>query len=189
MIELRDLAVRYDGAEAVRDVSLEVGAEEWVMLIGPNGAGKTSVLRALCGLLPFGGEASVDGRDVRSFGKRELARRVAFVPQNPVMPPDLTVSEYVLLGRTPHLGSLAAEGRRDRWLAADYRSRVVLFERVEPGPERLVTDLQLRLHEDRGTVDRCETGAADLDHQPAACVADRSNRPRLVGVPESLAVG
>jgi len=127
MIELRNLAVRYDSAEAVRGVSLEVGAQEWVVLIGPNGAGKTSVLRALCGLLPFGGGASVEGRDVRSFGKRELARRVAFVPQNPVMPPDLTVTEYVLLGRTPHLGHLAAEGRRDRQVVARALERLDLL--------------------------------------------------------------
>ena len=46
-------------------MSLEVDADEWVMLIGPNGAGKTSVLRALCGLLPFEGTRRVDGRDVR----------------------------------------------------------------------------------------------------------------------------
>ena len=83
MIELRGLAVRYDGADAVCGVSLGVARQEWVMLIGPNGAGKTSVLRALCGLLPFGGAASVGGRDVRTFGRRELARLIAFVPQNP----------------------------------------------------------------------------------------------------------
>jgi len=133
VIELRELAVRYDGAEAVRGVSLAVGAGEWVMLIGPNGAGKTSVLRALCGLLPFGGGASVRGRDVHSFGRRELARLVAFVPQNPVMPADLTVSEYVLLGRTPHLGRLAVEGRGDRKTVGRALERLDLLPFAERG--------------------------------------------------------
>jgi iron complex transport system ATP-binding protein len=114
VIELRDLVVRFDRTEAVRGISLDVAAEEWVMLIGPNGAGKTSVLRALCGLLPFEGEARLGGRDVRALGRRELARRIAFVPQNPVTPAELTVAEYVLLGRTPHLGYLGVEGRGDR---------------------------------------------------------------------------
>jgi iron complex transport system ATP-binding protein len=133
VIELRDLTVRFDGIDAVRDVSLEVGSEEWVMLIGPNGAGKTSVLRALCGLLPFAGEARLDGRDLRELGRRELARLIAFVPQNPETPPELTVAEYVLLGRTPHLGYLATEGRRDRQAATRALERLDLLSFAERG--------------------------------------------------------
>ena len=133
MIELRELAIHYDGADAVRGLSLDVAADEWVMLIGPNGAGKTSVLRALCGLIPFGGGALVGGRDVRRIGRRELARLVAFVPQNPVMPTELTVSEYVLLGRTPHLGRLAVEGRGDRKVVAGALERLDLLPFAERG--------------------------------------------------------
>jgi iron complex transport system ATP-binding protein len=133
VIELRDLTVRFDGTEAVRDLSLEVGSEEWVMLIGPNGAGKTSVLRALCGLLPFVGDARLDGRDLRELGRRELARLIAFVPQNPETPPELTVAEYVLLGRTPHLGYLATEGRRDRQAATRALERLDLLSFAERG--------------------------------------------------------
>ena len=133
MIELRDLSVRFDGTEAVRDFSLDVAAEEWVMLIGPNGAGQTSVLRALCGLLSFAGEARLDGRDVRGLGRRELARLIAFVPQNPETPPELTVGEYVLLGRTPHLGYLATEGRRDLQAATRALERLDLLPFAERG--------------------------------------------------------
>jgi len=133
VIELRDLAVRFGNTEAVRDLSLEVANDEWVMLIGPNGAGKTSVLRALCGLLPFDGDARVDGRDVRTFGRRELARLIAFVPQNPATPSELTVAEYVLLGRTPHLGYLGVDGRRDRRAVAHALERLDLFPFAERG--------------------------------------------------------
>jgi iron complex transport system ATP-binding protein len=133
VIELRSLAVRFDGTEAVRRISLDVATDEWVMLIGPNGAGKTSVLRALCGLLPFEGDALLDGRDVRELRRRELARLIAFVPQNPVTPPELTVAEYALLGRTPHLGYLATEGRRDRQAAARALERLDLLPFAERG--------------------------------------------------------
>jgi len=133
VIELRDLSIRFDGTEAVRDFSLDVAAEEWVMLIGPNGAGKTSVLRALCGLLSFAGDALIDGREVRALGRRELARMIAFVPQNPETPPELTVGEYVLLGRTPHLGYLATEGRRDRQAATRALERLDLLPFAERG--------------------------------------------------------
>jgi iron complex transport system ATP-binding protein len=127
VIELRDLSVRFDGAEAVRDLSLEIAADEWVTLIGPNGAGKTSVLRALCGLVRFEGEAFLDGRDVRELGRRALSRLIAFVPQNPATPFELTVAEYVLLGRTPHLGYFAAEGRHDRQAAGRALERLDLL--------------------------------------------------------------
>jgi iron complex transport system ATP-binding protein len=133
VIELRSLGVRFDRTEAVLDLSLEVANDEWVMLIGPNGAGKTSVLRALCGLLPFDGAARVDGRDVRAFSRRELARLIAFVPQNPATPSELTVAEYVLLGRTPHLGYLGVDGRRDRKAVADALERLDLLPFAERG--------------------------------------------------------
>ena len=133
MIELCELAVRFDRTHAVRGVSLEVAADEWVMLIGPNGAGKISILRALCGLLAFDGQATIDGRDVRSLGRRALARLIAFVPQNPVAPSELTVAEYVLLGRTPHLGYLGIEGRRDRQAVAHALERLDLLPFAERG--------------------------------------------------------
>ena len=133
MIELRSLSIRFDGTEAVRDVSLEVAAEEWVMLIGPNGAGKTSVLRALCGLLPFTGSAWLGGREVRELGRRELAQLIALVPQNPVTPPELTVAEYALLGRTPHLGYFAVEGRGDHAAAARALERLDLLPFAKRG--------------------------------------------------------
>jgi iron complex transport system ATP-binding protein len=118
VIELRDVSVSFDGVYAVRGVSTTVEKGEWVVLIGPNGAGKTSALRALCGLLPFEGRVLLDGRDTSSLRRRDVARLVAFVPQSPETPPELTVGEYVLLGRTPHIGYLATEGRADR-VAAD----------------------------------------------------------------------
>ena len=133
MIELRSLEVSFDGADAVRGLTLDVAADEWVMLIGSNGAGKTSALRALCGLVPFGGQALVDGRDVRELRRRDLARLIAFVPQTPVMPPELTVAEYALLGRTPHLGHLAVEGRRDRPAVARALERLDLLPFAERG--------------------------------------------------------
>ena len=131
MIELRDLMVRFGAVEVVRDVTLDVASDEWVMLIGPNGAGKTTVLRVLGGLLPFGGTVRVEGRDVREFARRELARLVAFVPQSPLTPHELTVAEYVLLGRTPYLGYLAAEGRRDRQAAGRALDRLELLPFAE----------------------------------------------------------
>ncbi len=126
MIALRDLWVRFGPVAAVRELSLRVEDGEWVALIGPNGAGKTSALRALAGLVGYEGAIELDGRDARSLGRRERARLVAFVPQKPETPAELTVAEYVLLGRTPHLSYLGSEGRGDRDAAARALQRLDL---------------------------------------------------------------
>ena len=131
MIEIRDLWVRFGPVAAVRGVSLETESGGWTALIGPNGAGKTSALRALAGLVPFDGEIRIEEQDVRRLGRRALARLVAFVPQKPETPPELTVAEYVLLGRTPHISYLGGEGKRDRDAAARALRRLDLEEFVQ----------------------------------------------------------
>jgi len=126
VIEARDLWVRFGPVAAVRGLSLRAEAGGWTALIGPNGAGKTSALRALAGLAAYDGEVSIDGRDARRLGRRAVARLVAFVPQKPETPPALTVAEYVLLGRTPHIPYLGGEGRRDREAAKEALGRLEL---------------------------------------------------------------
>jgi iron complex transport system ATP-binding protein len=110
---LQGVSVDLDGSRVVDDLGLTVEAGEWVGLIGPNGAGKTTALRAVAGLVPYTGTIAVLGDEVSALSRREIARRIAYVPQDPVLPPDMTVIEYVLLGRTPHLGYAAAAGPRD----------------------------------------------------------------------------
>jgi iron complex transport system ATP-binding protein len=118
VIALRDVSVRLGGATVVEGVSADVGGGEWIALIGPNGAGKTTVLRAVSGLVAHAGSIVVGGLRVGAAGRRELARTIALVPQLPQRPAELTVAEYVLLGRTPHIAYLATESRTDR-LAAE----------------------------------------------------------------------
>jgi iron complex transport system ATP-binding protein len=126
MIETRDLWVRFGAVAAVRGLSFRAEPGGWTALIGPNGAGKTSALRALAGLAAYEGEVLHDGRDVRRLGRRAVARLVAYVPQKPETPPALTVAEYVLLGRTPHIPYLGGESRHDREAAAGALRRLEL---------------------------------------------------------------
>jgi iron complex transport system ATP-binding protein len=108
------VTVRYGDSVALDAVAGQVGDGEWLALIGPNGAGKTTLLGAITRLLPCEGIITVDGKRVSGLRRRELARLIAYVPQRPVLPPDMTVSEYVLLGRTAHIGYLASETHADR---------------------------------------------------------------------------
>jgi len=113
VLAARKVGVVLDGARVVDEVGLALERGDWLALIGPNGAGKTTFLRAVAGLVPYEGSIALLGGEVSSLGRRELARRTAVVPQLPVIPPDMSVLEYVVLGRTPHLGYAGAPGRRD----------------------------------------------------------------------------
>jgi iron complex transport system ATP-binding protein len=109
----KDLGVALGGTVILDRVSLQVERGGWVGVIGPNGAGKSTMLRALAGLLPASGHVEIDGRRLDRLGPRERARRLALVPQHPVVPIGISVTDYVLLGRTPHLGPLGGERRID----------------------------------------------------------------------------
>jgi cobalamin transport system ATP-binding protein len=125
-LELRDLTVDFGDVRVVHGISAQVGCGEWIALIGPNGAGKTTTLRALAGLVRFGGSVLVEGRALAGTPRRELARRIAVVPQHPQTPAELTVAEYVLLGRTPHLSAFSGETRTDRLAAEAAIERLAL---------------------------------------------------------------
>ena len=113
MVELEAVTVRFDGRVAVDAVTASVGRGEWVGLIGANGAGKTTLLKAVAGLVDHDGEVRVGGKPSAGMGRRERARSVAYVPQSPELPADMSVFDYTLLGRTPHIAYLAVESRTD----------------------------------------------------------------------------
>jgi iron complex transport system ATP-binding protein len=174
-LELRGVTVELGGRAVVDRVDATVADGEWVALIGPNGAGKTTLLRALARLVPFAGEIELDGRPLGELGRGELARLVAVVPQEPSTPPWMTVAEYVLLGRTPHLGPLAKEGARDRDAAARALARLDLLAFVDrrlgtlSGGEKQRVVVARALAQEAAIVLLDEpTAALDIGHQQQA---------------------
>jgi iron complex transport system ATP-binding protein len=112
-LSLDGLSVTLGGAAILRDVTFDVAAGEWCALIGPNGAGKTTTLRAIAGLVAHAGTVRIGGADAARLRRRERARRVAVVPQLPTTPADMSVRDYVLLGRTPHAGYFGGTAASD----------------------------------------------------------------------------
>ncbi|MGH3740940.1 MAG: ABC transporter ATP-binding protein, partial [Micromonosporaceae bacterium] len=112
-MKARDVRVTLDKVPVLHGVDLTASAGSWLTVIGPNGSGKSTLLRALAGLVRFDGTVELDGVPVGSLRRRDRARRIALVPQNPVSPPGMAVREYVLLGRTPYVQPLGREGERD----------------------------------------------------------------------------
>ncbi len=113
-LSLERVRVELGGRPVVDGVSFSVDEGEWVALIGPNGAGKTTLLRAIAGLVRHQGAIVLDGTAAGRLRRRDVARRVAVVPQVPLLPVGMTVREYVLLGRTPYVSYAGREGRHDR---------------------------------------------------------------------------
>jgi iron complex transport system ATP-binding protein len=126
MIALDQVTVRLGERAVLERVSLRVAAGCWTNLIGPNGAGKTTLLRAVGGGARYAGSVTVGGREVAALSTRARARNLAHVPQEPLLPGDMTVDEYVLLGRSPHLGMLGRAGKADREAVAAAIARLDL---------------------------------------------------------------
>lgn len=120
LIVARDLTFSYrtGGALVLHGVSLEIESGTITAVLGPNGSGKTTLLNILLGWLsPQEGVIELGGKPHRSFSRRDLSRKVGLVPQDEHAIFDLTVSEYVLLGRAPYLDFLEMPKEGDRQLA------------------------------------------------------------------------
>jgi len=105
---------------ALSDLDLSIEPGEVRALIGPNGSGKSTALQALAGLIqPTRGHAAIDGTPLRSMSRREIARRLAFLPQQPTAPDEMTVEQLVRQGRFAHVGLFRAYRQDDeeaiRW--------------------------------------------------------------------------
>jgi iron complex transport system ATP-binding protein len=126
VIALEAVEVRLAERLVVDAISLRVERGGWTTLIGANGAGKTTLLRAVAGTVAHAGTITLEGSQLGSLGARARARTLATVPQNPLLPPDMTVAEYVQLGRTPHLGLLGRAGATDRRAVGEAIARLDL---------------------------------------------------------------
>lgn len=115
ILELRGAGIEVDGRWLVRNASLALRPGHLTALVGPNGSGKTTLLRLLSGLWrPSEGRALLNDEDLHAVRRRELARRVAFTPQDTHLAFAFTVRDVVTMGRHPHLGRFEREGEADR---------------------------------------------------------------------------
>jgi len=113
-LEAHHLRFHYSEAAVVDDVSFSLARGEMLGILGPNGSGKSTLLRLLSGVLaPASGEVRAHGRPLTSYSRRQLGQAIAVVPQDTVIEFPFSVTEVVLMGRSPHLGGFAFEGDRD----------------------------------------------------------------------------
>lgn len=138
ILEAESISVSRGGHRILRDVSLRLAGGAFHAIVGPNGSGKSTILRSLAGIWGIdSGSVRLDGRPVGDFPRRELARRIAFVPQDARMDWAFSVEEIVGMGRHPHRGRFARE------TAADRQAVRLALERCDVAPlrDRLVHTL------------------------------------------------
>ncbi len=118
MIEVRSIFFRYHQEWVLQDISFRIEKGEFIAVIGPNGSGKTSLLKILYRLLaPQQGEVFLGGVPLYQIARQEIAKRIAVVPQETHSLFPFSVMEIVLMGRSPYLGSLMFESKKDLEIA------------------------------------------------------------------------
>jgi iron complex transport system ATP-binding protein len=162
MLEVRNISINYGVCAVVQDVSFALETGKIVALLGANGAGKTTVLKTLNGSLPVSaGVILLDGKELKSFSRREIAQRIAVIAQETETKFPVSVLEFVLSGRFAHgtafgwetesdlriaLSSLNAcdltnyENRQMNQLSGGERQRVVLARALATEAKVLLLD-------------------------------------------------
>lgn len=103
MIEIQDLNFQRNGHLLLKGIDLSVRSGEYVAIIGANGAGKTTLLRCMIRLIEeWSGSIRINGRSIRDFSRKDLARRIAYVQQVSESVP-FTVRQFIAMSRYPHL--------------------------------------------------------------------------------------
>lgn len=146
MIEVRNLQFAYGSRSVLQDVSFSARPGELVFILGANGAGKTTLFRCILGLLSgYRGQVLLDGQDASALSPRELAKKIAYIPQahHPVFP--YTALDMVLMGTNHRLNLFSSPGKQERKIAMDALEQLGIgdyadrnFQHLSGGEQQLV---------------------------------------------------
>ncbi len=160
----KNLAVSYNGREALRGIDLSLQAGEWLALLGPNGCGKSTLIKAMIGLVKSTGRVSWQGRDLAHFPQKAIARLVAYLPQSPTFEPLQSVLDVLRLGRYPYWGAFGIESTDDTAVIQAIAEHLGLVDLLDRPMDQLSGGQRQRVF-----VGRC------LVQQPQALLLDEPN--------------
>jgi len=162
LMHAADIHFAYGDRPVLRSVSLALRAGELVALLGPNGSGKSTLLRVLLGQLPISaGAVRWEGKGVATWRRRDLARRVGYLPQAPTAEPEHRVIDVLRLGRSPYWGPFGLESPRDAAVVREVARTLDLHDLLDRPMDHLSGGQR-----QRAFVGRC------LAQEPAALLLD-----------------
>ncbi len=164
ILQARDLKLSYGDRPALRGVDLHLIPGEVVALLGPNGSGKSTLIQSLFGHLHVDGEIAWFGKPLKSWSPRELARRVAYLPQAPVFQPGQPVLEVLQQGRSPYWAGFGLESARDGQVVGQISRQLELTDILQRPMDELSGGQRQRVF-----VGRC------LVQEPSALLLDEPN--------------
>lgn len=185
MIVLNDISFTYsaDNNSVLKTISLNVERNSVTGILGPNGVGKTTLLHLILGWIkPDKGEITLAGKRLQSYSRREMGKLISLVPQYEHISFEYSLIEYVLLGRTPYLGTLQAPSEEDYEIALSALESVGLGKIAE----KAVTHLS-------GGEKQLVLVARSIAQEPSILLMDEpmsnldlANKVKLLGVMRTL---
>jgi iron complex transport system ATP-binding protein len=164
ILQTRNLALSYGTRPALRGVDLSLHPGELVALLGPNGSGKSTLIQSLFGYLHATGDIAWFGKPLEQWAPRDLARKVAYLPQMPQHQPGQPVHEVLQLGRSPYWAGFGIESPRDADVVLKIAAQLQLTDLLQRPMDELSGGQRQRVF-----IGRC------LAQEPAALLLDEPN--------------
>ncbi len=135
---INNLTWGYNGKDILNSIDLKIEKGTFNGIVGPNGAGKTTLLKLLLKLLPCErGRIYIQTEDIVNFSRKELARKMSYVPQTPNMNLGFSVEQIVSMGRNPHLGVFEQESDSDRTIIRQVMEETQIYHLRENDISRI----------------------------------------------------
>ena len=145
LLEAKNISFSYGRKEVLKNVDFYLEQGDVLSLLGKNGSGKTTLLKLLLGIYKSGGEIKLYGKNIDAYSKKELAKKIAYIPQTHKIPFDYTVFDVVLMGRLPHIGLFEKYSQKDREIVLkalkkvdmeDFKEKI--YSKISGGERQLV---------------------------------------------------
>lgn len=129
MLEIKELYCGYDNNDIIKDINFSVEKGKNICIIGPNGCGKSTLLKSIANIIEYRGSIKIDGKEVNSFSRKELATKVALMSQISQIYFPYTIYETVSLGRYAYLkGAFVSLKGEDKQIVLDSIDKVGLYD-------------------------------------------------------------
>lgn len=138
MIEVKNIYCGYDNKKIIKDLSFNVNNGENLCIVGPNGCGKSTLLKSIANIIEYEGSVKIDNKEVSSFSRIDLAKKVALMSQMSQIYFPYTVYDTVSLGRYAYSkGAFSKLSLADKRIIVDSMKKVGIYELKD----KLITEL------------------------------------------------